>query len=86
MVDPGSLKMLKSIQLTEPSRGKAFGNVNEIRLLNAEDTFDRADGVDASSLRNSIDVGQNAVAIQCRRTWIRTVDRARRTFTAMLGK
>lgn len=86
IVDPKTLKMIKTVQLTEETRGAAFGNVNEIRLLNEADTFDLAANVDGSALRNSVDVGQNAVAIQCRRTWIRTVDRVRRTFGSMLSK
>lgn len=86
VVDPKTLKVIQKIQLTEPSRGTKFGNVNEVRLLNAKDSFDRADNVDVEALRNSVDVGQSTVAIQCRRTWIRTVDRVRRTFGQMMTK
>jgi len=86
VVDPATLKILNKIQLTEPSRGTAFGNVNEIRMLNAKDLFDRPEGVDVDALRKSVDVDQSTVAIQCRRTWIRTVDRVRRTVGTMMAK
>ena len=86
VVDPANLKVLKKVQLTEPSRGTKFGNVNEVRMLNALDTFDNASGVDVEALRNSVNVDQNKVAIHCRRTWIRTVDQVRRTFGVMLTK
>ena len=86
VVDPESLKIINQVQLTEPNRGTAFGNVNEVRLLNEADTFDLAAGVDGQALKNSVDVEQSVVAIQCRRTWIRAVDRARRTFGKILSR
>jgi hypothetical protein len=86
VVDPESLELVKKVQLTEPSRGTAFGNVNEIRLLNAADSFDVASNVDAEALAKSVDVEQSYVAIHCRRTWIRTLDRVRRTIGSVLSR
>jgi len=86
VVEPDELTVQKSIQLETPDRGKGIGNVNEIRLLNMPDLFDKPSGVDVEVLRNSVDVEQSAVGIACRRTWIRAVDKVRRTVGAMLPK
>ncbi len=86
VLDPESLELIKSVSLSVPERDTAVGNVNEVRLLDGSDIFDRPHGVNVEALRNSVNVDQNQVAIACRRAWIRTVDRIRRTVGTVLAK
>ena len=86
VVEPKSLKILKSVQLSVPEIGTSIGNVNEIRLLNAVDVFETSQGIDQDVLRNSVSVKQNQLEITCRRMYIRVWDRLRRTAGALLQR
>ena len=86
IVHPETLLIEDSVQVSEPSRGNAIGNINEIRLLNTKDHFDSASDVDPDLLKAAVNVPQNQISIKLRRFWIQANDKAKRLGRGLIGK
>jgi hypothetical protein len=86
VIDPQSMELVKTIQLTEPSRGVQVGNMNEIRVVGKEDVLNSGTHCDFDAMKNTTKVSQNQLAIQLRRSWIRGSDPIKRMIRKAQGK
>lgn len=83
-IDPKSMKVESTVQFTEDSRSEKVGNINEIRVVGQEDVFDTGSMCSADLLIDAVKVQQNQLAINLRRSWIRTFDPIKRTIKKLV--
>ena len=83
-IDPKSMKVESTVQFTEESRNEKVGNINEIRVVGQEDVFDTGSMCDPSLLSNAVNISQNQLSINMRRTWIKAFDPIKRTIKKLV--
>ena len=83
-IDPKTMQIESTVQFTEATRNEKVGNINEIRVVGQEDVFDTGSMCDPQLLLNAVDVQQNQLAINLRRSWIRTIDPIKKTIKKLV--
>lgn len=83
-IDPQTMQVESTVQFTEASRNEKVGNINEIRVVGQEDVFDTGSMCNPDLLLSAVDIQQNQLAINLRRSWIRTIDPIKKTIKKLV--